>query len=219
MSALLEDKFMRVLLMFDVPTKTKKEQKYAAKFRNELIKLGFFMMQFSVYMRICKGIVSAKAVVSRVRGILPPVGNVRSLIITEKQFDNMQILLGSAGFNESVNDDKNLVLFEFDEKIGDFRYFSEDLKGEDSGVNAAEFTQNSSKNKVNFKDENLSENFDKANENLFEFNENSSKANKNSNEFSKNSAKNEVSLNKKAEFLKDFNKKAKKPDEPSLFEF
>lgn len=122
MSALLEDKFMRVLLMFDVPTKTKKEQKYAAKFRNELIKLGFFMMQFSVYMRICKGIVSAKAVVSRVRGILPPVGNVRSLIITEKQFDNMQILLGSAGFNESVNDDKNLVLFEFDEKIGDYRY-------------------------------------------------------------------------------------------------
>ena len=131
MSALLEDKFMRVLLLFDLPTTSKKEQKHAAKFRNELIKLGFFMMQFSVYMRICKGLVSANAVISRVRGILPPLGNVRALIITEKQFDNMQILLGSAGFNESVNDDKNLVLFAFDEKIGDYRYLG---NGQDEGV-------------------------------------------------------------------------------------
>ena len=125
MLALRDDKFMRVLLMFDIPTKSKKEQKYATKFRNELIKQGFFMMQFSVYMRICKGISAAKSAVERVRGILPPLGNVRTLIITEKQFDNMQILLGSAGFNERVNDDKNLVLFAFDEKIGDYRYLSE----------------------------------------------------------------------------------------------
>ncbi|MGX3097699.1 CRISPR-associated endonuclease Cas2 [Helicobacter sp. 23-1046] len=128
MLALRDDKFMRVLLMFDIPTKSKKEQKYATKFRNELIKQGFFMMQFSVYMRICKGISAAKSAVERVRGILPPLGNVRTLIITEKQFDNMQILLGSAGFNERVNDDKNLVLFAFDEKIGDYRYGSEDSK-------------------------------------------------------------------------------------------
>ncbi|EAL6685994.1 CRISPR-associated endonuclease Cas2, partial [Campylobacter coli] len=52
---MIEDKFMRVLLMFDVPTKSKKEQKLASKFRNNLIKLGYFMLQFSVYMRICKG--------------------------------------------------------------------------------------------------------------------------------------------------------------------
>ncbi|EPU0161539.1 hypothetical protein ACVT4P_000875 [Campylobacter jejuni] len=31
---MIEDKFMRVLLMFDVPTKSKKEQKLASKFRN-----------------------------------------------------------------------------------------------------------------------------------------------------------------------------------------
>lgn len=138
MSALLEDKFMRVLLLFDLPTTSKKEQKNAAKFRNELIKLGFFMMQFSVYMRICKGLVSANAVISRVRGILPPLGNVRALIITEKQFDNMQILLGSAGFNESVNDDKNLVLFAFDEKIGDYRYLSNGQGERDEGAKRGE---------------------------------------------------------------------------------
>lgn len=130
MLALKNDKFMRVLLMFDVPTKTKKEQKHATKFRNELIKLGFFMLQFSVYMKICKGVVAAQSAISRVRKILPPFGNVRVLIITEKQFDNMQILLGSPSFNERVNDDKNLVLFEFDEKIGDYRYANKNADDE-----------------------------------------------------------------------------------------
>lgn len=149
MSALYEDKFMRVLLMFDVPVKSKKEQKCATKFRNELIKQGFFMMQFSVYMKICKGVVSAKSAVERVRGILPPLGNVRALIITEKQFDNMQILLGSAGFNERVNDDKNLVLFAFDEKMGDYRYLSEGAESTtESSAESSEALQNLSKNKT-----------------------------------------------------------------------
>lgn len=121
--------------MFDVPTKTKKEQKDATKFRNNLIKLGFFMMQFSVYMKICKGIASAQSALNRVRLILPPLGNVRALIITEKQFDNMQILLGRASFNEKMNDEKNLVLFEFDEKIGDYRYANENANNENSSQN------------------------------------------------------------------------------------
>lgn len=135
MSDLKNDKFMRVLLMFDVPTKTKKEQKDATKFRNNLIKLGFFMMQFSVYMKICKGIASAQSALNRVRLILPPLGNVRALIITEKQFDNIQILLGRASFNEKMNDEKNLVLFEFDEKIGDYRYANENANNENSSQN------------------------------------------------------------------------------------
>ena len=111
---MIEDKFMRVLLMFDVPTKSKKEQKLASKFRNNLIKLGYFMLQFSVYMRICKGLSSAKR-------ILPPYGNVRALIITEKQFDKMELLLGGIVFNEKVNNETNLTLFDIDSH-GEFKY-------------------------------------------------------------------------------------------------
>lgn len=80
---MIEDKFMRVLLMFDVPTKSKKEQKLASKFRNNLIKLGYFMLQFSVYMRICKGLSSVKSSIENVKKISPPYGNVRALIITK----------------------------------------------------------------------------------------------------------------------------------------
>lgn len=124
---MIEDKFMRVLLMFDIPTKSKKEQKSANKFRVSLVKLGFFMMQFSVYVKICKGMTSAKTAIKSVERILPPCGNIRVLTITEKQFDNMQILLGGVSFNEKMNDDKNLVLFEYDEKTQDFKYSNDKI--------------------------------------------------------------------------------------------
>ena len=88
------ENFMRVLVMFDVPVGSKDERKKATKFRNNLLKQGFFMMQFSVYMRVVRGLTAANSVVERLKKILPPKGNIRSLIITEKQFDKMQLLLG-----------------------------------------------------------------------------------------------------------------------------
>lgn len=122
---MVEDKFMRVLVMFDLPTKTKKDRQTGTKFRNNLIKLGFFMMQFSVYMRICKGSASAKAAINNVRKFVPPRGSVRCITITEKQFDSMEILLGGVGFNEMMNEPRNLVLFGFDEKKGEYVYAGE----------------------------------------------------------------------------------------------
>lgn len=102
---------MRVLVMFDVPTKTKDDRKRATKFRNELIKRGFMMMQFSVYMRIVRGITSAKAHANRLKSILPPHGNIRALILTEKQFDRMIILLGNDSEQIKKSKPVQLTLF------------------------------------------------------------------------------------------------------------
>lgn len=120
-----EDTFMRVLVMFDLPTQTKKDRHHSTKFRNDLIKLGFFMIQFSVYMRICKGVASAKSSINNIRKFVPPKGNVRCITITEKQFDAMEILLGGVSFNEEMNTQKNLTLFSFDEKTGDYVYLND----------------------------------------------------------------------------------------------
>lgn len=214
MSALKNDKFMRVLLMFDVPTKTKKEQKYATKFRNELIKLGFFMMQFSVYMRICKGISSAKSVVTNVKMILPPFGNVRALIITEKQFDNMQILLGSAGFNERVNDDKNVSLFEFDEKIGDYRYTNDGLSGQSEGEES-ENTENMVFGDKNKRDK--SEKIVLRNESSYDEGKNSAFDDESRQENTENKSLNDKNVPQGKTNANGVKKK--KADEPSLFEF
>jgi len=89
------ERLMRVVVMFDVPVRTKQQRKIAAKFRKELLKRGFFMVQFSVYMRVVRGITSARNHVERLKSIVPPLGNVRAFVMTEKQFDDMVLLTGS----------------------------------------------------------------------------------------------------------------------------
>ena len=42
---------MWVMVLFDLPTETKKERKIYAIFRKQLLKDGFTMFQFSIYLR------------------------------------------------------------------------------------------------------------------------------------------------------------------------
>ncbi len=44
---------MWLFVFFDLPVTTKIERKTAARFRKDLMKDGFTMMQFSVYIRHC----------------------------------------------------------------------------------------------------------------------------------------------------------------------
>ncbi len=85
---------MRLLVFFDLPVKTKKERRQATQFRNFLLKDGFYMLQFSLYGRVCNTIEAAQSHEEKVILHLPAVGSVRSLIITEKQYTNMRILVG-----------------------------------------------------------------------------------------------------------------------------
>lgn len=107
----MEEKFMRVLVMFDMPTKTKDERKESAKFRSNLLKEGYFMLQFSVYVRICKGVKSANTYLERLQFYLPKKGHVRALILTEKQFDHMKILIGEYSKIEEIQKPTELTLF------------------------------------------------------------------------------------------------------------
>lgn len=106
------EKFMRIMVMFDVPVRTKDERKKATKFRNNLLKQGYFMMQFSVYLRIVRGISAANSAVERLKLILPPKGNIRALIVTEKQFDNMKLLLGNNDEQMEKSRPVQLLLFD-----------------------------------------------------------------------------------------------------------
>ena len=89
------NRYMRLLVFFDLPVFTAKERKEATQFRNFLIKDGFYMLQFSVYSRICNTIESAKMHEDRISKVVPKIGSVRSLIVTEKQYTSMRILVGS----------------------------------------------------------------------------------------------------------------------------
>jgi len=82
---------MWVLVFFDLPTNTKKERKQAQQFRKKLLKDGFRMFQFSIYLRHCPSRENADVHKKRTKKNLPPKGHVGILQITDKQFSKMEI--------------------------------------------------------------------------------------------------------------------------------
>ena len=104
-------KYMRIIVFFDLPVKTKQERRKATQFRNFLIKDGFYMIQFSVYARVCNGNDMVELHKQRLRSNVPDEGSIRTLVITEKQYDNVEILLGKKSFYEKPVKYENLCLF------------------------------------------------------------------------------------------------------------
>jgi CRISPR-associated protein Cas2 len=84
---------MWVLVFFDLPTETKKDRKAATRFRKELLNDGFTMFQFSIYMRHCPSRENAEVHVKRVKRLLPKLGKVGILQITDKQFEMMELFI------------------------------------------------------------------------------------------------------------------------------
>jgi CRISPR-associated protein Cas2 len=85
---------MWLVAMFDLPTDTRKAKKAYAQFRKHLMKDGFAMMQYSVYVRHCASEENAAVHIKRVESFLPDDGEVRLLNITDKQYERMRIFWG-----------------------------------------------------------------------------------------------------------------------------
>jgi CRISPR-associated protein Cas2 len=100
---------MRLMIFFDLPTKTKAEKKAASQFRTFLKKDGYYMMQWSVYSRICNGTDAVDMHKHRLKDNLPPYGSIRTLTLTEKQFESIDILLGIRKPNELASKDLTSV--------------------------------------------------------------------------------------------------------------
>ncbi|EKU50115.1 CRISPR-associated endonuclease Cas2 [Staphylococcus massiliensis] len=102
---------MRVLIMFDLPVETKYDVRIYNKFRKHLIQEGFLMMQYSIYIKSCINKDAANSSINSVKRMLPPNGHVRALMITEKQYEKMQILLGHEDENIKILNDNRTLLF------------------------------------------------------------------------------------------------------------
>ena len=90
----MNNKFMRLLVFFDLPTETSKDVREYSKFHKFLIKNGFIMMQKSVYSKLVINNVTSAAVKTAISKNVPPVGIVEMLEITENQFSRIEYLVG-----------------------------------------------------------------------------------------------------------------------------
>lgn len=102
---------MRLLVLFDLPVKRKKDRQIYARFRKFLIRDGYDMIQFSVYARICNGQEALEKHVKRLKQNAPPRGSVRYLQLTEKQFTDMKVLTGEKKPKEDPRFVRQLTLF------------------------------------------------------------------------------------------------------------
>ncbi|MGO3728829.1 MAG: CRISPR-associated endonuclease Cas2, partial [Enterococcus viikkiensis] len=60
-------RYMRMIVMFDIPTETADERKAYRHFRKFLLGEGFIMHQFSVYSKILLNGTASKAMVARLK--------------------------------------------------------------------------------------------------------------------------------------------------------
>ena len=94
--------FMRLILFFDLPVTTKKDRKTYAQFRKYLIQNGYMMMQYSVYCKIFANREAAVKHVANLEKSVPKKGQIRLLLVTEKQFAKIEIITGGKSMQETI---------------------------------------------------------------------------------------------------------------------
>lgn len=102
-------RYMRMLLMFDMPTETVDERKAYRKFRKFLINEGFIMHQFSVYSKLLLNNSASNAMLDRLKANNPKKGNITLLTVTEKQFARMIYLNGQR--DDSIGNTDSRIVF------------------------------------------------------------------------------------------------------------
>ncbi len=84
---------MWILVMFDLPTDTKRARRDYTLFRKSLLTDGFTQMQYSVYARHCPSKENTEVHLAQIERS-PADGEVLVIIITDKQFERMHVFWG-----------------------------------------------------------------------------------------------------------------------------
>lgn len=102
-------RFVRILVLFDLPVLTVENRRNYSRFRKFLIRNGFMMMQESVYCRMALNQNIANSIISNIRANKPPEGLVQILTVTEKQFSKMELITGNYT-SEVIDSDERLII-------------------------------------------------------------------------------------------------------------
>lgn len=100
---------MRMIVMFDLPTETAEDRHNYRLFRKMLIKNGFYMLQESVYTRMILNQSVQRGAIETIRKNKPATGTVQILTVTEKQFSQMEYIVGDF-HGEVIDSDERLVV-------------------------------------------------------------------------------------------------------------
>lgn len=103
-------RYMRLILFFDLPVETSSQRRAAQEFVKEIKKVGFYMMQESVYLKLGIDARAVTSTIEKVRKFVPKDGKISVLTITEKQFSEMEMLLGERPYDVIDTDERIIEL-------------------------------------------------------------------------------------------------------------
>ena len=94
---------MRLLLFFDLPVITANDRKNYKNFIKFLTNEGYIRVQYSVYSKLCINTDSAETASKKLLSNCPIDGNVRFIIITEKQYQKVVNVNGTYSLQEKIS--------------------------------------------------------------------------------------------------------------------
>ncbi|MEG0408277.1 MAG: CRISPR-associated endonuclease Cas2 [Erysipelotrichales bacterium] len=100
---------MRLLVFFDLPSVTSTDKKIYREFHRFLDHEGFIMVQESVYTKMTLNATVVNACAARVRKNSPSRGIVQMLIVTDKQYSNIEYVSGEFK-NIRVDSNERLII-------------------------------------------------------------------------------------------------------------
>lgn len=103
-------KIMKLFCMFDLPMNNKKEQRAYRKFRKQIMNEGFFMMQYSIYVKTCSNRDMVESAKKKVKAISPKDGNIRLMEVTENQYMNIELVIGTESVREKMANKNGLIV-------------------------------------------------------------------------------------------------------------
>jgi len=103
-------RIMRLMVMFDLPVETSQQRRNYRKFRKNLINEGFLMIQYSIYVRVCVSRQSARFLEKRIATFAPADGVIQTMMVTEKQYNDMHFLAGEFKKDVRNTSDRTVIL-------------------------------------------------------------------------------------------------------------
>lgn len=111
--------FVRLLLFFDLPVDTQVGRKNYRKFIKYLTTEGYIRLQYSVYSKLCINTDSADTASKKVMANAPKPGDIRYIVITEKQYQKISNINSTYSLQEKITNDNRVIV------IGDMNDESE----------------------------------------------------------------------------------------------
>ena len=106
----MRDRVMRTMVFFDLPNVYLRDKKNYIKFRKYLINEGFIMMQESVYSKLVLNSQQSTLLINRIRKNAPKRGIIQVMTITEKQYSQIEYIIGETQSKIIDTEDKLIVL-------------------------------------------------------------------------------------------------------------